>query len=61
MLRLCQIANVLVKVPAVLCVINRVPAATPEHNVFCYSAAAHILTPSVNFRVCIGLQKEMSA
>jgi len=29
-------------------VINRVPAAIPEHNVFCYSAVAHILTPSVN-------------
>jgi len=24
------------------------PAAVPEHNVFCYSAVAHILTPSVN-------------
>jgi len=33
---------------AILCVINRVPATTPEHNIFCYSAVAHILTPSVN-------------
>ena len=41
-------ANVLVKVVAVFVVINRVPAATPAHSVFCYSAVAHILTPSVN-------------
>jgi len=43
-------ANVLVKVVVILGVINRVglPVAIPEHNVFCYSAAAHILTPSVN-------------
>ena len=32
----------------ILGVINRVPAAIPEHKVFCYSAVAHILTPSVN-------------
>jgi len=32
----------------ILGVIYRVPAAIPEHNVFCYSAVAHILTPSVN-------------
>jgi len=41
-------ANVLVKVVANLGVINRVPAATPAHNFFCYSTVAHILTPSVN-------------
>jgi len=41
-------ANVLFKVVAIFGVINRVPAATPAHNVFCYSAVAHILTPSVN-------------
>jgi len=29
-------------------VINRVPATTSAHNVFCYSAVAHILTLSVN-------------
>jgi len=29
-------------------VINRVPATTPAHNVFCYSAVAHIITSSVN-------------
>jgi len=39
---------VLVKVVVILGVINRVPAAISEHNVFCYSAVAHILTPSVN-------------
>ena len=41
-------ANVLVKVVAIFDVINRVPATTPAHNVFCYSAVAHILTLSVN-------------
>ena len=41
-------ANVLVNVVVILGVINRVPAAIPEHNVFCYSAVAHILTPSAN-------------
>jgi len=35
-------------VVAIFGVINRVPATTPAHNVFCYSAVAHILTPSVN-------------
>jgi len=35
-------------VVAIFGVINRVPATTPAHNVFCYSAFAHILTPSVN-------------
>ena len=49
MLRLCQIMPLfLVKVVAIFSVINRVPATTPAHNVFCYSAVAHILTPSVN-------------
>ena len=42
-------ANVLVKVVAIFGMINRVPAATtPAHSVFCYSAVAHILAPSVN-------------
>ena len=41
-------ANVLVKVVVILGMINRVPAAIPEHNVFSYSAVAHILTLSVN-------------
>jgi len=41
-------ANVLVKVVVILGVINREPTAIPEHNVFCYSAVAHILTHSVN-------------
>ena len=41
-------ANGLVKVVVFFGVINRVPATTPAHNVFCYSAVAHILTPSVN-------------
>jgi len=40
-------ANVLVKVVAIFRAINRVPASTPAH-IFCYSAVAHILTPSVN-------------
>jgi len=35
-------------VVAIFGVINRVPATTPAHNVVCYSAVAHILTPSVN-------------
>jgi len=41
-------ANVLVKVFAIFGVINRIPATTPAHNVFCYSTVAQILTPSVN-------------
>jgi len=41
-------ANVLVKVFVIFGVINRIPATTPAHNVFCYSTVAHILTPSVN-------------
>ena len=40
--------NILVEVVVTLGVINRVPAAIPEHNVFCYSTVAHILTLSVN-------------
>jgi len=40
--------NVLFKMVAIFGVINRVPATTPAHNGFCYSAVAHILTPSVN-------------
>ena len=41
-------ANVLVKVVAIFGVINRVPATTPAHNVFSYSAVAHVLTLSEN-------------
>jgi len=41
-------ANVLFKVVAIFGVINRVPATTPAHNLLCYSAVAHILTPLVN-------------
>ena len=41
-------ANVLVKVVAIFGVIICVPATTPAHNVLCYSAAAHILTSSIN-------------
>jgi len=40
-------AKVLVQVVAILFVINRVPSTTPAHNVFGYSAVAHVLTPSV--------------
>jgi len=40
-------ANVLVKVVAIFGLINCVPATTPAHNVFYYSAVAHILTFSV--------------
>ena len=44
-------------------VINRVPASTPAHNVFCYSAVAHILTPSVNFgfRLNMGFRNKYRA
>ena len=41
-------ANVLVKVVAIFGVINRAPATTSVHNVFCFSAVAHISTPLVN-------------
>jgi len=34
----------MVKVVAIFGVICRVPATTPAHNVFCYSAVVHILT-----------------
>jgi len=37
-------------------VINRVPTTTPAHNVFCYSAVAHILIPTVN----LGFRPESS-
>ena len=52
--------NVLVKVLAIFCVIKRVPATTPAHNVFCYSAFAHILTRSVNlaFRLKSGFKSK---
>ena len=43
-------ANVLVKVVVILGVIKRVPATTPAHNVSCYSAVAHIVTPLVGFQ-----------
>ena len=57
-------ANGLVKVVVFFGVINRVPATTPAHNVFCYSAVARILTPSVNvafelklgFKINVGLE-----
>ena len=42
-------ANVLVKMVAYFSVISHVLATTPAHNAFCYSAVAHILTPSVKF------------
>jgi len=38
----------LVQGVAVFGVINRVRSTTPARSVFCYSAVAHILTPSVN-------------
>jgi len=41
-------ANILVKVFVILDVVNRVPAVTPVHYVFCYPAVAPILTHSVN-------------
>jgi len=64
MLRLCQIMPLfLVKVVAIFGVINRVPATTSAHNVFCYSAVAHILTPSVNlaFRPKSGFKNKCRA
>jgi len=44
-------------------VINRVPATTPAHNVVCYSAVAHILTPSVTlaFRPKSGFKNKCRA
>jgi len=42
-------------VVVILGVTNRVPAAIPEHNVFCHYAVAHILTPSAD--LAFGLQK----
>jgi len=56
-------ANVLVKVAAILGVMNSVPATTPSHNVFCYSAVAHILTPLVNlaFRPKSGFKNKCRA
>jgi len=41
-------------------VINRAPATTPANNVFCYSAVAHILTPSVNlaFELKLGFKNK---
>jgi len=42
-------ANALVKVVANFGMISPVPATAPAHKVFCYSAVAHILTPSVNW------------
>jgi len=56
-------ANVLVKLVVIFDVINRVLAATPAHNVFCYSAVAHIVTPSVNltFRPKSGFKNKCRA
>jgi len=45
-------ANVLVKVVAIFGVINCVSATTPAHNVFCYSAVAHVLTHWYRRRGC---------
>jgi len=36
------------KVVPIFGVLNRVTSTTPAHNIFCYSVAAHILTPSVS-------------
>jgi len=41
-------ANILVQVVAIFGVINRLPSTTPAHSVLCYSAVAHVLTPSEN-------------
>ena len=56
-------ANGLVKVVVFYGVINRVPAATPARNVFCYSAVAHILIPSVNlaFELKLGFKSKCLA
>jgi len=56
-------ANVLVKVVAIFGVISRVLATTPAHNIFSYSAVAHILTPSANcsFRPESGLKNKCRA
>ena len=56
-------ANVLVKVVAICGVINPVSATTPAHNVFCYSAVAHILTTSANlaFRPKSGFKNKCRA
>jgi len=53
-------ANLLVEVVAIFSVLNRVPATTPAHNVFCYSGVAHILTPAVNlaFRPISGFKSK---
>ena len=50
MLRLCQIMPMFwsrCRVVAIFGLINRVSVTTPARNVFCCSAVAHILTPSV--------------
>jgi len=56
-------ANVLVKVVAIFDVINRAPATTPAHKVFCCYAVVHILTPSVNmaFRLKSGFKNKYRA
>jgi len=53
--------NDLVKVVAIFGVIHH--ATAPAHNVFCYSAVAHILTPSVNlvFRPKSGFKNKCRA
>jgi len=55
--------NVLVKVVAMFGAIKCVPATTPAHNIFYYSAVAHILTPSVNlaFRPRSGFKSKCGA
>ena len=52
--------NVLVKVVAIFGVINCVPATTPAHNVFCYSAVAHFLTHWCRRRGCRGCKHPQS-
>jgi len=50
MIHLCQIMPMFwsrCRAVATFGLINRVSATTPAHNVFCCSAVAHILTPSV--------------
>jgi len=56
-------ANVLVKVVAIFGVISPVPATTPAHSVFYYSAVAYILTASVNwaFRPKLGWKNKCRA
>ena len=54
-------SSVLFKVVAIFGFINRVPAITLPHNIFCYSVVAHVLTPSVNlaFRPKLGFKNKV--